>query len=167
MITIGPSRTMNGICPLKSLPLNPPLSSTTRNALRMEMVRTASTRPTFGSPLFQVILRNSKPQRQHTIQKALEEQRTRDTHKPTAPHRPYSTSPVRQTRSSKARRGLKEKTRKTKPTIMIFLPVFFSDSDTAVTATPPPNHRNTRLKRSQLQKTMVHVRGLKRERLMP
>lgn len=121
MITIGPSRTMNGICLLKSLPLNPPLSSTTRNALRMEMVRTASTRPTFGSPLFQVILRNSKPQRQHTIQRRAANSRYPQTY---GPHRPYSTPPVRQTRSSKARRGLKEKTRKTKPTHDILTGIF-------------------------------------------
>ena len=110
MITIRASRTTNRICSLKSLPLNPPLSSTTRNALRMKIVRTPSARLTFVSSLFQVILRNSKPQRQYTIQEALEEQRTRDIHEPMVPialNRPYSTSLARQTRSSKVRRESK------------------------------------------------------------
>ena len=44
---------------------------------------------------------------------------------------------------------IKEKTWKTKLAIVIFLPVFFPDSDTAVAAIPPPNSCNTRLKGSQ------------------
>jgi hypothetical protein len=75
------------------------------------------------------------------------------------------------TRRKKSVQAMAKRTRDTswkiKPTNMIFLPRLLDLWVWAVDAIAPPRACRTRQMTSQVQKTIVYVRGLKRERFSP
>lgn len=62
---------------------------------------------------------------------------------------------------------LKDATWQIKPASMMFFPMVSELTVLAVAAIPPPRAWRTKQIKSQVQKMMVYVRGLKRERFSP
>ena len=62
---------------------------------------------------------------------------------------------------------LRDTTWQIKPANMMFFPRLIELTELAVDAIAPPSACKTKQIRSQVQKTMVYVRGLKRERSSP